>query len=212
MWNIEINENKENNELSSREKLDLLKKEVYQSIAKEFNISHKTAEKLALLKKETWLTWSENLKKEIENNTQIDLNDRDSILSLTWERLQNLYNAISWALKLTNKEYLDEIEVIKIWDNSSLSKKLFPKLYEKAINPEKTSDQIMWFCLWWLDSCSTTIKFLYDIWAWVTLTPHHTYLIITGKWEYKKLDKKLFILAFVISIISFWYIIYSVII
>lgn len=212
MGNIEINENKENNELSSREKLDLLKKEVYQSIAKEFNISHKTAEKLALLKKETWLIWSENLKKEIENNTQIDLNDKDNILSLTWERLQNLYNAILWAEKLTNKEYLDEIEVIKIWDKTSLSKKLFPKLYEKAINPEKTTDQIMWFCLWWLDSCSTTIKFLYDIWAWVTLTPHHTYLIITWKWEYKKLNKKIFILALVISIISLWYIIYSTII
>jgi len=100
--------------------------------------------------------------------------------------------------------------VIKIWDNTSLSKKLFPKLHDKAINPENKTDQIVWFCLWWLDSCSTTIKFLYDIWTWVTLTPHHTYLIISWKWQYKNLDKKIFILALVVTVISFTYLFYTI--
>jgi hypothetical protein len=53
MSNIEINENNEDNELTSKQKLELLKKEVYQSIAKEFNISTETAKKLSSLKSET---------------------------------------------------------------------------------------------------------------------------------------------------------------
>jgi hypothetical protein len=77
------------------------------------------------------------------------------------------------------------------------------------VKPENTKDQILWFCLWWVDTCSTTIKFLFDIWAWVVKTPNHTYLIISWKWEYKKLDKKTFILALAVSTISIGYIIYS---
>jgi hypothetical protein len=51
--NIEILEKKEVAEqLSSRQRLDLLKNEVYLSIAKEFNVSYKTAERLSLLKTE----------------------------------------------------------------------------------------------------------------------------------------------------------------
>lgn len=209
MSNIEINENNEDNELTSKQKLELLKKEVYQSIAKEFNISTETAKKLSSLKSETWLNNFDSLKKEVENNNKFDLNDKNNILSLTSENLQNLYNAISWAEKLTNKEFIDELEIIKIWTGDSLSKKLFPKLYEKAVKPENTKDQILWFCLWWVDTCSTTIKFLFDIWAWVVKTPNHTYLIISWKWEYKKLDKKTFILALAVSTISIGYIIYS---
>lgn len=209
MSNIEINENNENNELNSREKLDLLKKEIYQSISKEFNVSNDTAKKLTDLKKDTWLNSIDNLKIEIAKNKQIDSVDRDNILSLTWEKLQNLYNAISWAEKLTKYEFIQDIEIIKIWNNNCLSKKLFPKLHNKAINPENKTDQIVWFCLWWLDSCSTTIKFLFDLWAWLTLTPHHTYLIISWKWQYKKLDKNIFILALIITIISFLYILFS---
>lgn len=212
MWNNEFNENNEKKELNSREKLDLLKKEIYQSIASEFDISHITAEKLTALKKETKINWVENLKKELETNKHIEVNDKNKILSLTAERLDNLYKAISWAEKLTQKEFIDELEIVQIWNNTSLSKKLFPKLYEKAVNPENKADQIMGFCLWWLDSCSTTIKFLFDIWAWVTLTPKHTYLIISWKWQYKKLDKKTFILALLASILSIGYIIYTVLI
>lgn len=210
MSNIEINENNEDNELTSKQKLELLKKDIYQSISKEFNISDKTTNELSLLKKETLLN-VDNLKQEIEKNRSIDLNDKNNILSMTLERLNDLYNAISWAKKITENEFIDELEVIKIWDKSSLSQKLFPNLYTKSINPENTWDQIMWFCLGWLDSCSTTIKFLFDIWAWVTKTPNHTYLIISWKWQYKKLDKKTFILALVVSAISIWYIIYSII-
>jgi hypothetical protein len=50
---------------------------------------------------------------------------------------------------------------------------------------------------------------LFDLWAWLTLTPHHTYLIISWKWQYKKLDKNIFILALIITIISFLYILFS---
>ncbi len=208
MSNIEINENNEDNELTSKQKLELLKKDIYQSISKEFNISNKTTNELSSLKKETLLN-VDNLKQEIEKNKSIDLNDKNNILSLTSERLNDLYNAISWAKKITDNEFIDELEVIKIWNKSSLSQKLFPNLYTKSINPENTWDQIMWFCLGWLDTCSTTIKFLFDIWAGVVKTPNHTYLIISWKWEYKKLDKKTFILALVVSITSIVYIIYS---
>ncbi|MFA5916745.1 MAG: hypothetical protein WC850_00740 [Candidatus Gracilibacteria bacterium] len=209
MSNIEINENNEDNELTSKQKLELLKKEVYQSIAKEFNISTETAKKLSSLKSETGLNNFDSLKKEVENNNKFDLNDKNNILSLTSENLQNLYNAISGAEKLTNKEFIDELEIIKIGTGDSLSKKLFPKLYEKAVKPENTKDQILGFCLGGVDTCSTTIKFLFDIGAGVVKTPNHTYLIISGKGEYKKLDKKTFILALAVSTISIGYIIYS---
>ncbi len=210
--NIEILESKEYNEwLSSRQRLDLLKNEVYQSIAKEFNVSYKTAERLSLLKTETWLSSLNSLKKELWNNNQIDSKDKDNLLSLENNRLQDLFNAISWAEKITNKEIVDDIEFIQIWDNDWLSKTLFPKLFEKATNPESPWDQVLWFCLWWLDSCSTTIKFLFDIWSWAILSPKHTYMIISWKWQYKKLDKKTFILALVVSLVSFWYLIYYII-
>jgi hypothetical protein len=76
------------------------------------------------------------------------------------------------------------------------------------VKPENTTDQILWFCLWWVDTCSTTIKFLFDIWTWVIKTPSHTYLVISWKWQYKKLDKKTFILAMSISVSVFLYFIY----
>ncbi len=212
MTNIEINESDENDNLNSKEKLNLLKEEVSKSIAKEFDISHKTAQELLKLKNETLKNWINWLKSELDLNNKIDKRDKNKILSLTSEKLANLYNALSWAKKITNNEFINELEIVKIWVKSSLTKKLFPKLYEKAINPESKADQVMWFCLWWLDSCSTTIKFLFDLGAWVTMTPKHTYLIISWKWEYKKLDKNTFILAFIVSLIVFVYIIYSVLI
>lgn len=209
--NIEILENKESNEwLSSRQRLDLLKNEVYQSIAKEFNVSYKTAERLSQLKTETWLNSLTSLKKELDKNQNIDENDKNNLLSLEKSRLQDFYNAITWAEKITRLEVVKDLEIINIWDKDWLSQKLFPNLLKKAINPEDTKDQIIWFCLWWLDSCSTTIKFLFDIWSGAIKSPHHTYLIISWKWQYKKLDKRTFILAMIVSLISFWYIIYSI--
>lgn len=211
---MENNEQKNinNNENDSRKKLDILKNDIYKSIANEFNISKDTAEKLTNLKKETWYQSHNSLKKELESNTTIDSNDKNKILSLTSERLNSLYNAISWAEKLTRKEYIDSLEIVKIWNKSALSKKLFPKMYDKSVDPENKSDQIIWFCLWWLDSCFTTIKFLFDIWSWIIKTPNHTYLVISWKWEYKKLDKNTFILAFGVSLIIIFYIIYYYII
>lgn len=209
--NIEILEKKEVAEqLSSRQRLDLLKNEVYLSIAKEFNVSYKTAERLSLLKTEAWLNSLAILKEELWNNQQIDLNDKKNLLSLENSRLQELYNAIRWAEKLTSFETIKDLEIIHIWNKNSLSKKLFPSLYNKAINPENWWDQIIWFCLWWLDSCSTTIKFLFDIWAWVTLSPHHTYIIISWKWQYRKVDRKTFILAFIVFISILWYLVYKI--
>lgn len=208
--NIEILENKESNEwLSSRQRLDLLKNEVYQSIAKEFNVSYKTAERLSHLKTETWLNTLAWLKNELGKTESIDSSDKSNLLSLENNRLQDLYNAITWAEKITNKEVLEDIEVIQIWNKDWLSKDLFPKLYDKAINPENPADQVLWFCLWGLDSCSTTIKFLFDIWSWAILTPKHTYLIISWKWQYKKLDKRTFILAMILTILVIAYIIYN---
>lgn len=210
--NIEILENKESNEwLSSRQRLDLLKNEVYQSISKEFNVSYKTAERLSNLKTETWLNSLNSLKIELWNNKLIDSKDRNNLLSLENNRLQDLYNALKWADKITSKEAIENIEVIQIWNNDWLSKNLFPKLYEKSINPENPADQVLWFCLGWLDSCSTTIKFLFDIWSWAILSPHHTYLIISWKWQYKKVDKKNFILALILSILWILYIIYKLV-
>nr|MDD3720620.1 hypothetical protein [Candidatus Gracilibacteria bacterium] len=210
--NIEILENKESNEgLSSRQRLDLLKNEVYQSISKEFNVSYKTAERLSNLKTETGLNSLNSLKIELGNNKLIDSKDRNNLLSLENNRLQDLYNALKGADKITSKEAIENIEVIQIGNNDGLSKNLFPKLYEKSINPENPADQVLGFCLGGLDSCSTTIKFLFDIGSGAILSPHHTYLIISGKGQYKKVDKKNFILALILSILGILYIIYKLV-
>lgn len=206
-------ENKENLQesninLESKEKLKLLKKEVYSSIAKEFNISQDTAKKLAKFKNESWLDSFKNLKKEIELNSKINEKDKNSILWFTSDKLENLYNAINGAEKLITNKSIDNIEVILIWDKKSLSKKLFPKLYELWVSPKSNSEQIIWFCLWSMDSCSTTVKLLYDIWKWVVICPNHIYMILKWKWQYKKLDKFSFFLALLIVLSFLIYILF----
>lgn len=212
MENKESKNNYDEANNESRIKLDLLKKEIYNSIATEFSISNKTAEDLALLKKDAWITSHEKLKQEVEANDTINIDDRNVILWLTNERLKNLYSAILWAEKLTNKDSLSNIEFISIWDKSSFTQKKVPKLYEKWINPENNTDQIIGLCLWWIDSCSATIKYLFDLGDWIIKSPKHTYLIISWKAKYKDLSRIAFLGAFIITFFSLTFIIYYVLI
>lgn len=209
MNNIE-NNNIENNANDTKDKLKILKQEVYKSISNEFNITPKSAKELSNFKSEI-IVDIKNLKQEIENNIKIEANDKSKILSLTNDRLHDLINIIKWSNKLSENEILDWLEVIKIWDKKSLTKKIFPKFYEKYVNAESKTEQVIWFCLWTMDSCSTTIKFLLDIWSWVIKTPTHTYLIISWKWQYNNISKWSFILAFIVTIFSLAYIVINLI-
>ncbi|NDK07766.1 hypothetical protein EOM39_00800 [Candidatus Gracilibacteria bacterium] len=208
MENKENKNNYDETNNESRIKLDLLKKEIYKSIATEFSISNKTAEELAILKKDAGINSHEKLKLEVETNENINIDDRNVILGLTNDRLKNLYSAILGAEKLTNKDSISNIEFISIGEKSSFTQKKFPKLYEKGFNPENNSDQIIGLCLGGIDSCSATIKYLFDLGDGIIKSPKHTYLIISGKAKYKDLSRMTFLVAFIITFFSLSYIVY----
>gem|GEM_PF-4119567 len=88
-------ENLEKKELTSKQKLELLKNEVYNSISNEFNISHDTAEKLQHLKQQYNIGNIDEFKDELEKHNQINIDDKNNILAFTNDRLKNLYNTIS---------------------------------------------------------------------------------------------------------------------
>ncbi|MDD3302656.1 MAG: hypothetical protein PHN31_03795, partial [Candidatus Gracilibacteria bacterium] len=195
--------------LTSKQKLELLKTEVYNSISNEFNISHDTAEKLQKLKQQYNIGNIDEFKDELEKHNQINIDDKNNILAFTNDRLNNLYNTISGAEKLTLEENLDSIEVYVIGEKDSFTKKYFPKLYEKSVNPVNYQEQIVGFCLGGLDSCTTTLKFLFDVGSGIIKTPKHSYIIITGKGQYKNISRKEFLIYFAISFGCLVYIIFK---
>lgn len=198
-------ENLEKQELTSEEKLKLLKNDIYKDISSEYNISHDTALKLKDLKSENLDKFKENL----QNHEQINTNDKNNILSFTNEKLRNLYNTISWAEKLLNKDNIENVEVYTIWEKDSITKRFLPNLYEKVIDPANYKEQVIWLWLWSIDSFSSGLKLLYDIWAWIVKTPKHTYIILSWKWTYKNISKRNFLICLILSLIVVFYFIFK---
>lgn len=197
MDNIEKNNQKEQ---SNKEKLSILKKEILNSLSSEFDISHETAEKLTKLKFETKESKINEFKKELNKLSEINQIDKDKILALTNDKLENLFNSIKWAEKLSNEESNEGLDIIFIEKDDAISKKIFPNLFEKSINPTNYKDQIIWFSLWSLDSIYSTSKLLYDIWAWLVKSPNHIYIILSWKWDYKNMSQKKFLIYFLLTI------------
>ncbi len=171
-------------ELSVKQRLDLLKTEVYESIKKDFWVSLTTAKRLSFLKTETWLNSLENLKQKLKSSDSITENDKNTLLSLTDDRLEDLYNAVVWAEKILKTPWIEKIDIFK--SDSTISKNIFTLwIYKKVLYPENAFDQVIWLWIWSVESFESTIKLLIDIWIWIIKSPYHIYLIISWKWEYK---------------------------
>jgi len=197
-------------DLPTKDKISILKKEIIKSLSNDYEITQKTAEELTKLKFETSKNKIDNLKNYLENNKEIIDKDRNKILSLTEQELDKLYNSIKWAEKLIDNEDIEKIEFFYLEKNDELSRKIFPKLFEKAINPVDYKDQIIWLWLWSIDSVYTTSKLIYDIWKWVIKTPKHIYLILSNTWTYKNIERKIFLLYLFISFTILVYILFEI--
>jgi hypothetical protein len=57
------------------------------------------------------------------------------------------------------------------------------KLVEKAKNPEKFHEHILWFTLWTANSIIAITDALYQIGVGIIKAPYHLYLVVSGKWE-----------------------------
>ncbi len=197
-------------DISAKDKISILKKEIIKSLSNDYDITQKTAEELTKLKFETSKNKINDLKKYLENNKEIIDKDKNKILSLTQQELEKLYNSVKWAEKLISNEDLEKIEFVYLEKNDELSKKIFPKLFEKAINPIDYKDQIIWLWLWSIDSIYTTSKLVYDVGKWIVKTPKHIYLILSNTWTYKNIERKIFLLYLFISFTILVYILFEI--
>jgi hypothetical protein len=97
---------------------------------------------------------------------------------------------IKWALEVIEQSSKIEIKVLKEDIEKQVNIEEFKnhiedylpaKLIQKAKNPKKLHEHILWFALWTTNSIFKTIDILYQIWKGLIKTPIDLYMIITWK-------------------------------
>jgi len=151
-------------------------------IANKFWIEKEKAEQL--IKTET-LSSLDSLKKEL-------INKEDKESKLDNKELEELFFTLKWALDVIENASKIEIKILKEDVEKSINIEEFKnhiedylpaKLIEKAKNPSKPHEHILWLALWTTNSIIATADILYKIWKGILQSPYHLYMIITGKWE-----------------------------
>jgi hypothetical protein len=101
-------------------------------------------------------------------------------LTLKWaqEIIEN-YSKLEIKILKDNVEQTINIEDFE----NHLERYLPAKLIEKAKNPEKFNEHILWFTLWTANSIIAIIDALYQIGVWIIKAPYHLYLVISWKGE-----------------------------
>lgn len=134
-------------------------------------INSKTGDELSTLKS----LINHNTGKEIdlsELKSSID-NARATIETSSKQEIQ----ALKWALNTSPLTPRDEFFV---------TQKIIPHSFlQRAQNPKKISDNIIWGALWVLNSLEASGQFVYSLATGIVKTPYDLYLIASGKWEYK---------------------------
>lgn len=132
--------------------------------------------------------WLSELKNEISKQ------DNEELKKLNNKKLEELFLILKWAIDLIEQSSKIEIKILKddlekqvnIEDfKNHLEDYLPAKLIQKAKNPKKIHEHILWFALWTANSIFKTVDILYQIWLWIIKTPIDLYMIITWKAESK---------------------------
>ncbi len=156
-----------------------LLEELALDISNKFWIDKEKAEKL--IKSET-LVSLDTLKTELKQTNEN--NDLDN------NEIEKLFFTLKWALNVIENSSKLEIKTLKedIEKNinigefkNHLEDYLPAKLIEKAKNPSKPHEHVLWLALWTSNSIIATVDILYKIWKWILQSPYHLYLIISGK-------------------------------
>jgi hypothetical protein len=107
-------------------------------------------------------------------------------LTLKWaqEVIEN-YSKLEIRILRENIEQNVNIEDFKNY----LEKHLPAKLIEKAKNPKKFHEHILWFTLWTANSIIAIVDALYQIGAGIIKAPYHLYLVVSGKAEIEWTDE-----------------------
>lgn len=172
-----------------KEKIDkkALLKKLALDIANKYDIKETEAERL--IKSET-LNNIWNLKSEIQENEKLKL--------LAKKELEKLFFTLKWALdlvenmsKLKIKVLKDELEKSSNINNfvNKLEEYLPEELTNKAKNPKKVHEHILWITLGSANTIISTTEVLFKIWTWLLKTPYDLYLIINWKWKISNFKK-----------------------
>lgn len=183
--------NSENIENKSIEVHELLL-ELSKDVSKSFWITTETAERLTKLKTENWLEW---LKIEIENSN-LSLTEKNKIKWLWDKELEKLFFTITWAKEIIKSVSENKLDVLKkevephfIPSKTWLEHRLPINLITRINEPKNLWDNIIWACIWTINSWITTVQFLYNLWKWAIQAPYHVYLLVTWKAEIESLKK-----------------------
>lgn len=185
----QIPENLENKKLDAKKLLT----ELSEDISKSFWIKVETAEKLTKLKTESWLDW---LKSEIESS-DLSRKEKEKINNLWNKELERLFFTITWAKELIKSASENKLDVLKKEvdkksyspSKSWLETRLPSTILTRINNPKNIWDQLIWAFIWTLNSCLTTVEFLYNLWKWIIQSPYHIYLLVRSKAEIESLKK-----------------------
>jgi len=142
---------------------------------------------IELLKTDT-SNWLNILKKDIENQEDIELKE---LFKKLWDKkLEQLFFMLKWAQEIIEKSSKIEIKILKadIEKNSNIENfknniedYLPPKLISIAKNPQKIHEHILGFALGTTNSIFKTVEIIYEIWKGIIKTPIDLYLILSWK-------------------------------
>jgi len=185
-----MNENIQQNAWVLKEK-ELLEK-LSLEISRDFSIPEKLAKKLIY---KTHLSL-----KDLKNEVYIEETDDnlDNVI-LTEEDLNKLLSILDWARQIIEKSSKTEIEQLKTLlekndileeIDSTIIKKLFSKkMIEKAKNPKKSSEHIMWITLWITNSTIIIMELLYNFSLWIITSIPDLISILKWDWEIESIKK-----------------------
>jgi len=138
---------------------------------------------IELLKTDT-TKWLSKLKNEIEKQ---ETNDSKKI----WNKeLEKLFFILKWAQELIENSSKIEIKMLKDDIEKNINIEEFKnhiedylpkKLLQKAKNPQKIHEHVLWIALWTTNSIFKTVEILYQIWKGILKTPIDLYMIVTWK-------------------------------
>lgn len=167
----------------------LMLDELLKKISEKYWVKLENIKLLSLVESKKWLEW---LKNQLKN---IDKESDDWLKNISEEKLKEIFFALKWAKEIISKISEKERNTLKeeldcnndaINKQKYLSDKLLPtKLIYRAKNPKNVRDNILWMCLWVINSGEIIISVSVDLLIWIWKWLYDLYLVWTWKAEYK---------------------------